>query len=260
MKTIIRFGTLSVTAAVLTVAATGQLQAQSVISWNLNDYSQVNPGAGPNGNLAGVPGLSLQPNWNDSYNQGGVPYGPTTNPNLMDNSGATTTASVTVPGPYSTWAVSFNHPGADANGNYNNELLNGYQNANTASTISVAGIPYANYEMIVYFNADVGGRAGTVDIGSTTYDFLTMGASAINIGGNAVLTQATDTTGNNAIASDYAVFTGLSGASQNINWDIPQYGGINGFQIIAVPEPGTMALAVMGGFGALLMKRRFKKS
>jgi hypothetical protein len=254
-----RFGILPVTAAILTVAATGQLQAQLAISWNLDDYSQVNPTAGPNGNLAGVPGLSLEPDWNDSYNQGGVPYGPTTNPNLMDNTGTATTASVTVPAAYSSYAVRFSHPGADANGNYNNELLNGYQNANTASTISVAGIPYANYEMIVYFNADVSGRAGTVGIGSTTYDFLTMGTSAINIGGNAVFTQATDITGNNAIASDYAVFTGLSGASQNINWDIPQSGGINGFQIMAVPEPSSMALAVLGGFGVLLMKRRFKK-
>jgi hypothetical protein len=35
---------------------------------------------------------------------------------------------------------------------------------------------------------------------------------------------------------------------------------IAGFQIVAVPEPSSMALAVMGGFGVLLMKRRFKKN
>lgn len=39
-------------------------------------------------------------------------------------------------------------------------------------------------------------------------------------------------------------------------------GPLAGFKIttIPVPEPSSMALAVMGGFGVLMMKRRFKKS
>ena len=86
-----------------------------------------------------------------------------------------------------------------------------------------------------------------------------MGSAAIS-GANALFTQTTDTTGANPTA-DYAIFSGLTGSSQTItSTGAGGSGGIAGFQIIAVPEPGTMALAVMGGFGVLMMKRRFKKN
>ena len=85
-----------------------------------------------------------------------------------------------------------------------------------------------------------------------------MGSSETS-GVNALFQQTTDTGGANPSA-DYAVFTSLSGSSQTITTLVSGGGGIAGFQIVAVPEPGTMALAIMGGLGVLLMKRSFKKS
>jgi hypothetical protein len=80
-------------------------------------------------------------------------------------------------------------------------------------------------------------------------------------GANAVLTQTTDTTGANPGAT-YAVFTGLTGSSQTITCTPTggndQWLGISAIQIVAVPEPGTLALAAMGGVGMLAFRRRFQ--
>jgi hypothetical protein len=249
-----RFGMLPVTAAVLTLAATSQLQAQSVISVNIDNNSTVNPTAGPNSNQAGV---VLSPNWNDSYYQNGTPYSHIGVTNLMDNLGATTAVSYTLGGTPQGWHIG-NHPGQDANGTYNRELLNGYFDQHGLESIAINAIPYSTYDIYVYFNSDTAGRVGTVGIGGTTYDFSTYGPASVN-GPNGLFLQTTDTTGANPTA-DYAVFTGLTGSSQTIFESTANGAGIAGFQIVAVPEPSSMALAVMGGFGVLLMKRRFKKS
>jgi len=250
-----RFGMLPVTAAVLTLAATCQLQAQFVISANIDYNSTVNPTAGPNANQAGV---ILSPNWNDSYYQNNTPYGVNGVANLMDNSGATTTAAYTISAVWGAYSVLGYHPGQDANGTYNRELLNGYNDQHGAENIAISGITYGTYDIYVYFNSDTAGRVGTVGIGATTYDFSTYGLPSVS-GPNGLFLQTTDTGGANPTA-DYAVFTGLTGSSQTIFESTANGAGINGFQIVATPEPGTMALAVMGGFGVLLMKRRFKKS
>jgi hypothetical protein len=235
--------------------AAAATQAQSVISVNIDNNSTVNPTGGPNSNQAGV---VLSPNWNDSYYQNGTPYWNNSVANLMDNSGATTTASYTCSAYWSAYSVLGSHPGQDADGSYNRELLNGYFNVQGAESIAISGISYGTYDIYVYFNADVAGRAGAVGIGATTYSFSTVGPASVN-GANGLFLQTTDTASGNPTA-DYAVFTGLTGSSQTIFENNPSWGGINGFQIVAVPEPSSMALAVVGGFGVLLMNRRFKKS
>ena len=96
---------------------------------------------------------------------------------------------------YNTADIQSSHPGVDANGTYNRELLNGYLNSGnsntpTNSSVSITQIPFSYYDIYVYFSSDTAGRIGTVTIGTTTYSFTTIGAASItNTSGNAVFTQ-----------------------------------------------------------------------
>jgi len=240
---------MKIIAAAVLLTASFTLQAQ-IISWNLDD----------NGTLGGanVAGVAAAANWNNSW-----PANPTVN--LVDNSGAATTLDLAY-GSLNTWHIQGSHPGVDTDGSYNKELLNGYLNSGPAawgpsitnSYVSVSQIPYSVYDIYVYFSSDTAGRHGRVSDGFTTYYFSTLGAASIS-GANALFTQTTDILGVNP-GANYAVFAGLSGASQTLTLNMlsgnDQWGGIAGFQVVAVPEPSTLALAALGGLGLALFRRR----
>lgn len=228
------------------VAAGITAQAQNLISWNENNGGNV---PDPSGLAGVVPAL----NWNNS----------TVGMSLLDDSGASSGASFTIGGSWGVWGIAPITPGPDGDGTYNRTMLDGY--ANTSSGIgpevfAISGISYSSYNIYVYFSSDTANRTGTIADGNSgiTYDFSTIGQSAIS-GADAVLTQTTDTTGNNPTA-DYAEFSDLTGSSDTLTLSLPNGGGIAGFQIEAVPEPGTMALACLGGFALLAWKRRAKSA
>lgn len=239
--------------AALFLTAGFAAQAQSVISWNLDN----------NGGVSGAnqAGVILAANWNNSW-----PSNPTSN--LIDNSGAATTLNLAY-GSFNSWSIQGSHPGQDANGSYNRELLNGYLNSGPAawgpsitnSYVTLTSIPYALYDVYIYFSSDTAGRIGSATDGATTCDFSTIGPAEIS-GANALLTQTTDTTGANPSA-DYAVFTGETASSLTLTVNAlggnDQWLGIAGFQVVAVPEPGTLALAGIGGIAVLFLRNRSKR-
>ena len=240
-------------------------QAQSVISWSYDVYG-FTLATGNNGGQW-VPnttaGVVPADHWNDVWNENGTqwPNPARTVNNLWDNAGNNSGVSLTYQA-NDTWQINTSHKGIDADGTYNRELLNGYVDSGSpsSSTIAISAIPYSIYNLIVYISSDTAGRAGTVNVGSDTYYFTTMGPAATS-GANALFTQITDTTGSSPTANaNYVIFSGLTGSSETITSLVTGGGGIAGFQVVATPEPSSMALAVMGGFGVLLMKRRFKKS
>ena len=230
-------------AVMLTVGLS--LKAQ-VISWNFDGYGDI---SGPSQQA----GVVLSPYWNSTYLIDGNSGAPENN--LKDNTGTATTLGASfVDNSQYGYAIQFSTPAQDTDGSYNKYLLNGYLNNGGSGNvvISLSSIPYAMYNIIVYLSSDTAGRTGTVNVGSTTYDFSTMGPAEIS-GADASLIQTTDTSGANPSA-DYAIFSGLTGNSQTITTAIPNYGGIAGFQIVAVPEPTTLALAGMGGLMLLRMR------
>jgi hypothetical protein len=264
---VLKISSAIVVAAVLAVLSiTAQAQ---VISWS-EDVWGFSGTTGGNGLPVNLPaGVVLASNWNDTWqeNWNNVQSGGVTVNGLFDNSGAATSASITYAAVNGADHVSYTI-GADADGSHNKEMLNGYLNAGQAawgppitySYTTFNAIPYAQYDIYVYFGSDAAvGRPGNVTDGTTTYYFSTIGTAVA--GANAVLTQTTDTTGANP-AADYAVFTGLTGSSQTITCT-PTGGndawlGISAIQIVAVPEPGALALAAMSGIGMLAFGRRFK--
>ena len=211
------------------------VQAQ-VISWNLDDHGTLN---GPSVSYNGSAGVILVSNWNDSY-----PDNPTAR--LKDDSGTATTLNLAY-GSHNTFHIQDRHPGPDADGSYNKELLNGYLNAGTASWdppltnsfVTLTNIPYSRYDVYVYFSSDAAGRIGNVTDGATTYYFSTLGSAAI-AGSNALFQRTIDRTGHYP-GANYAIFlnetTNFLTVTANALGGDDQWLGIAGFQVVAMPEP-----------------------
>lgn len=232
----------------------------ATISWNVDNNGTVGgDGAGslpPIGATAGVGGY-LAGGWTNDFPD----YNFT---NLRNDSGVATTLDIAPASNAGTFAINFAHPGPDSDGSWNKEMLNGYLNAGNGATSSVrlSEIPYSNYDLVVYFSSDVTGRTGTVDVGGTAYAFSTMGVGSV-ANPDALFLAATSTT-TSRDAANYAVFSGLNGANRTITVDIPEFGGIAGFQIKertdtppGVPDGGSTLLllgAALPGLGFLRRK------
>jgi hypothetical protein len=108
-----------------------------------------------------------------------------------------------------TWHISNNtRATADA------KLMYGYLAPSYTSgtaTVSLSGIPYATYNVYVYFGSDNTGQQGKITIGTTNY-FYTV-AGNVNFSG---FTQTTDTTGSINLSANYARFSGLTGSTASI--------------------------------------------
>ena len=155
------------------------------------------------------------------------------------------------------------HPGYDANGTANREILNGYLNSGPAAwspwttntSVTLSNIPFAKYDVIIYFNSDTSGRHGSIDNGSTTFYFSTAGSAAIN-GVNAMLQPTTSTNSASFPTADFAFFGGMTASSATFT-EMPKSGndqwlGIAAFQLVERsnnyvvygPSPATQIVPV----------------
>jgi hypothetical protein len=243
---IVSLGILALTVAIEAQTVTNP-NPNLVISWNLDDWSTVNP--------TDLAGLAPATNWVDTY-LNNITVG------LPDNTGTTTPMNLGY-GSYNTYQIYSYHVGYDANGTANREVLNGFLNAGPAAWnppvtntyVSLTNVPYAQYDVVVYFNSDTSGRHASIDNGSTTYYFSTMGSAAVS-GVNALFVPTTQT--NSAIfpGADFAFFPDMTSANA-IFTETPKSGndqwlGIAAFQVIqssnvyllAGPSPASQIVPI----------------
>ncbi len=218
-----------------------------VISWNLDDYGTINP--------TDLAGLAPATNWIDTYLNNVTTA-------LPDNTGAATTLNL-VYGSYNTYQVIASHPGADANGTKNRELLNGFLNAGPASWgpyttntwVALTNVPYPSYDVVIYLNSDTSGRHSTISDGATSYSFSTMGSPSVS-SANALFVPTTQTNASIFPTADFAFFRGETNPDV-VFTTYPKSGndqwlGIAGFQVIQSsnvyvlygPAPGSQIVPV----------------
>lgn len=211
----------------LSMAVATECASAKTVSWHINNG---------NGPLAATDFAGVNPvtNWVVATGNGTIS-------NLGDNTGVATTLDITASSAFGPWRMSGTTPAQDSDGSYNKRMINPYLNAAGNTSVTIAQNPYLNYSVYVYFSSDTAGRTGTVTDGTTTYSFTTIGPTSIS-GGNATLTQTTDTSGGNPSAN-YAVFTNLSGASKTITCTVASGGGISSVQIVDTTPPAFLSLA-----------------
>lgn len=230
--------TLGMMIAVAVVfAASNAYAALPSIGWNMQGVGGV--GLNP-GDTAGAPGYA-QDNWNNHSSAGqapgSTPFGP-----LNDDSGTPTGVSVTG------WSQSANNSWQyQETATPDQILLNDFANQDPTITFSDVNDFTANgYTVVVYYgNNEFANGGGTLDVNGIQQDIKANGAFSA--------TGYVLNTDNGATGSNYAVFTGVSGDVLTVALDSIQNDGISAIQIIAIPEPASIALI---GLGGLMMLRR----
>lgn len=219
-------------ASLSVVAFVAAIASAEVVSWNVDNNGTIGgDGAGSLPSLGALAGIEQVGGWTNDF-----PAFDYTN--LRDSLGNPTTLDIAPFSNAGTWNINgFSHAGQDTNGTWNNELLSGYLNSGAANGAGGAGvvlsqIPYDNYNIIAYFNSDDATRTGTVSNGASTYSFKAAGAAgSLGGDGNATFFPANALTTTSDTAN-YAVFSNLTGTSQTITVDIPDFGGLAGFQLV----------------------------
>lgn len=246
----------AVAAGVMTIGGAAQAAPTTIISYQ---FSQ----SGAQIASTDTAGVGSATHWNVNIKGGGVPTSGNLNvlsgsssSSLVDSTGASTTLT----GSYSSSLGSSYVYLYGSNSTPNNKIFSaliGATQPNTQNgTLSLANIPYASYDLIVYLQDNNDSRNdGHISIslaGGPTYTGLTFN-SLDSSASPVVFTQITGSNG----SGNYVKFADLTGSTQDFTFNNSAFtygAGVSGFQIVEVPEPASLALLGLGG--ALLLRRR----
>ncbi|MBK1834568.1 PEP-CTERM sorting domain-containing protein [Roseibacillus ishigakijimensis] len=212
--------------------------------------------------LGGAPGVRVN-NWNVWA----------ANTDLEEGGPVVDEAGTPVPGLTATVGVGGRSQRGNPSGLSNDSLIfTSVIDVQSSTTVSVSGVPYAQYDVYAYMHDDGSDRAGSFTIGGTTYYVRGTGSgNPAPDGTGYVLSTDTDVdlSNPNTVTVDesiaqghYVVFRGVSGASFDLlAGAVDTSNGANrnkfsGFQIVQVPEPSSLALFLLSGGGFLLQRRR----
>ncbi len=251
----------------LCVAVTNAQVEASSIGINFHGGSGNDPanGASVTG-VAGAPGFA-QAQWNNVA----IPPGGQTGTalSLVNDLGLATPATAT-------WAVNGTFDTGIALGTQNDNLMRGFLDVfgGTPGTVTVAGIPFSTFDVIVYFDGANGNQAQVMSftIGAQSI----FGLDAANTQFNGTFTQvassSTSDLGAATPAGNFVVFNLLSGNSFTLTATAGSSTGgtqrarINGLQIVEVlsapvplPSQGAVWLLGLGLLGLLGMRAARKR-
>jgi hypothetical protein len=212
--------------------------------------------------VTGTAGAVPQGNWNNE-----LLSQQTTAIAILDSTG-TPAASLAYTAP-NNWAATGTAPGGGTNADLMNGYLDNFQNAGSA-TITGLGSAYTSggYQILVYQNADSAGSFGytaTDNAGHTVTAYgQQTGAAGSNYplagGTNGFVTSTSTNTAGPGSAANTVVLNGLTGSNVTITGaaGTTPDGRVrpNGFQIVSVPEPTSLAVAGLASVGLLIRRRR----
>jgi PEP-CTERM motif len=232
------------------IAQAGLVTDTIAINFGADEPNGTNGGTLAANAVAGVPGVDTA-NWNNTTGNNG-----TFNNLVRDTNGVagTTSASVTWTSG-NTWSSTGR---GEENNNFtgaNKTLLTGYldNSPGNPTRVTISGLPAnfvaAGYNVYIYALGGVADRGGLYTVNGFNKSGTTGGT---NFNGPAfVQDPGTD----HSSRGNYLVFTGLSGTTITIISDA-NFGGtprspINAIEIVANPEPATLALAGVGIVGLI---------
>jgi len=230
--------------ALLSAMCVASSQAADVISMNFHEWGAGPTGASPSAGLVSVP------YWSDNRMEATRDTGVNDHDSiddamfdLNDSNNNPTTMDIywLAAGSYS--ANHWGNPGVDADGTQNSQILKSYLDTHGDTTVTLKEVPYAAFDLIVYFGSDATDRAGSITVnGTDTYYFLTAGNTFIAANDHATnpnakqdysFVQATARTAAEAIRSNYILIEGLTTTAETvIVTNVPAGGGIAAVQVV----------------------------
>ena len=237
MKTIPAFPKRLALAAATIASSLGAANAQ-IISVSFDGSTTVGTPNFPISELAGAPGVRVS-NWNPWY-KGDFTLGDEAE-TLVDSSGATVVGFQAAYAGEDRWGQ--RQTGSD----FNDPRMFGnvVDVFGAGKSVSVSGIPYANYDVYVYMYDDTDGRAGSFTIGDTTFYARGLSPGGSEGAGNPAddgsgYVLSSDTTQGNSTDIDqgnFVKFSGLTEASFVLDLGAVNAGNldrnkVSGFQIV----------------------------
>ncbi len=190
------------------------------------DIDTVDPGE--------VTGVVPQDNWNNPVGANGSAIV------LQDNSAATTTATLSF--------TSGNTWGRNITPSPTNDLLSDHLDAGTGApaTVTVAGVPYAQYDVYVYTRRNENGFVGGNPPDGSS-DYTVNGVTQTVLTGDVQNSFALATP---TVFGNYIVFSGVTGStlSMTANANSANFRSpVDGIQIVEaqVPEPASLGLSAL---------------